>query len=75
MLNDRELTIIEGVLNEIIYDPDAWKTWGTMTVKEATVNTMRHEMTPYCRRKYPPHYTPWQSLDGKHDIFVVLYHY
>ena len=48
MLNDRELTIIEGVLNEIIYDPDAWKTWGTMTVKELADIASKLRMRRYC---------------------------
>jgi len=48
MLNDRELTIIEGVLTEIICDPDAWKTWGTMTVRELDGIASKLRMRRYC---------------------------
>ena len=29
--------------------------------------------TPYCRRRYPAHYTPWTSSNGKQK-YVALYH-
>lgn len=50
MLNDRELTIIEGVLNEIIYDPNAWTTFGTMTVEELRHIANKLRMRKYCEK-------------------------
>lgn len=34
------------------------------------------QATPYCRKRYPAHFTPWQSTsptDTAH--FIVWYHY
>ena len=52
-----------------------WTFVNTEEEAKVAVEVIKHEMTPYCRKKYPPHYTPWQSRDGKENIFVVLYHY
>ena len=27
--------------------------------------------TAYCRKKYPAHYTPWQSKDGRELKYIV----
>ena len=29
--------------------------------------------SPYVRDKYPPHYTPWDSANGKEHKFIVWY--
>lgn len=29
--------------------------------------------SPYVRKKYPAHYTPWSSQDGKEHKFIAWY--
>lgn len=29
--------------------------------------------TPYARKKYPAHFTPWRSTDGSESLYVVWY--
>ena len=41
---------------------------------KALCEKIRGWSSAYCRRKYPPHYTPWDSTDGKEHRFIVWFH-
>ena len=48
----------------------------TEEAARAEVERRNREASPYCRRRYPATFTPWQSPDPKDSAcFVVWYHW
>lgn len=39
------------------------------------VEITKRVSTPYCNKKYPPHYSEWTSSNGKEHAFIVWYRY
>lgn len=40
---------------------------------QAFCDTENKSASPYVRKKYPAHYTPWSSQDGKEHKFIAWY--
>lgn len=40
---------------------------------KAFCSSCNKSATPYVRRRYPSHYTPWESMDHKEKLFCCWY--
>lgn len=38
------------------------------------IESWNARMSPYMRKHHPPHFTPWQSQDGREQKIVVWHH-